>query len=210
MATQANQPQRETNNDFGLPKAEFKPIEPGGSNRWLKITAIIVGIVFIIGAGIVYWLFQRSSPTTNNFMSNTLKNYQEVENFPDDELKETDKMSDDFIDNLRSEEPGTEKPAPEEHTKLAEVTTEVASITRVSAPQSLYYVVLASYIDVDLAMDYAEQLAKQGAHVKLIEPQKGQHFFRVAIEQGATFQEASEKAKELKSSYGTQIWVLKY
>ena len=101
MATQANQPQRETNNDFGLPKAEFKPIEPGGSNRWLKITAIIVGIVFIIGAGIVYWLFQRSSPTTNNFMSNTLKNYQEVENFPDDELKETDKMSDDFIDNLK-------------------------------------------------------------------------------------------------------------
>ena len=209
MATQANQPQREANNDFGLPKAEFKPI-PGGSNRWLKITATIVGIVLMIGVGIVYWLFQRSSPITNNFMPNTLKDYQEAENFPDDELKETDEMSDDLIENLRSEESGTEKPAPEERTKLAEATTEVAPITRVNAPQGLYYIVVASYIDIDLAMDYAKQLAKQGAYVKLIEPQKGKHFFRVAIEQEATFQGASEKAEELKYSYGAQIWVLKY
>ncbi|MEM7055865.1 MAG: SPOR domain-containing protein [Bacteroidota bacterium] len=210
MAIQANQSQRETNNNFGLPKAEFKPIEPGGSNRWLKITAITVGVVFIIGAGTVYWLFRCSSPTTNNLTTNTLKSDQEIENSVDNELKEPDEKEEDFMENVSSEEVDTEKSAPKEHTDLAEAGTKPGYITKVSAPHGLYYVIVASYIDADLAMDYAKQLAKQGAHIELIEPQKGKHFFRVAIEQGTTFQEASEKAEKLQSSCGVQTWIIKH
>lgn len=208
MAIQTNQSQRETNNDFGLPKAEFKPIEPGESNRWLKITAITVGVVFLIGAGTVYWLFRCSFPTTNNLATNTPKNHQEIENSVDNELKES--KEEDFIENLSSEELDTERSAPKEHTDLAEASTKPGYVTKVSAPHGLYYVVVASYIDVDLAMDYAKQLAKQGAHVKLIEPQKGNHFFRVAIEQGTTFQEASKKAEKLRPPYGVQTWIIKH
>ena len=217
MATHDDQSQQETNNNFGLPKAEFKPIETNKSNRWLKIIAIIVGIVLIIGVGVVYWVFQRSSPAAARLTSSKLKNHQE-EPLPVDEpaeFKELHETSDDFTEHASSEKmdintPLAEESAPEEHTQLSKAAAEPAPITRVSAPQGLYHVVVASYIDLDLAMDYAKQLVKQGANVKILEPRKGKYFFYVAVEQGASFQEANEKAAELKPSYGAQIWVLRY
>lgn len=211
MATHHDdQSQQEANNNFGLPKAEFKPIEISKSNKWLKITATIVGIVLMVGVGVVYWLFQRSSPAAS-LTASQLKNSQEKPLPVDEpaEFKEVHETSDDFVEHASSSErmdintPLAEESAPKEY-------PEPAPITRVSAPQGLYHVVVASYIDLDLATDYAKQLIKQGAHVKILEPRKGKHFFYVAVEQGASFQEASEKAVELKPLYGAQTWVLRY
>jgi len=205
MATPANQPQKETNHDFGLPKTEFKPIAPRGSHKWLKITAIVMGIVLVVGVGVVYWLFQRS-PSANNFIANTLKTHPK-EITPADEKPEE---LDDALSNFNDQELVTEKPEFNEPTQPVAIAPEPASIVRLSVPQGLYYVVVASYIDVDLAMDYAKQLVKKGVQVRIIEPTKGKHFFRVAIAQGNTFREASEKAEELKALYGKQVWVLRY
>eukprot|EP01132_Coremiostelium_polycephalum_P000331 gene331-423_t len=75
MSADTNKPQNENNSDFGLPKAEFKPIESTGNSKWLKITIGIAAIVLVIGIGVVILLFQRSSSThTPDFMANTLEN----------------------------------------------------------------------------------------------------------------------------------------
>ena len=84
------------------------------------------------------------------------------------------------------------------------------TITRINTPQGLYYVVVGSFIDEDLASDYANKLAQQGVDVMHITPPQGQYYFRVAIKQTNTFRDAYEKAAILKATYGADIWVMKY
>jgi Sec-independent protein translocase protein TatA len=210
MAADGNQAQKETNNSFGLPRATFKPIEPTGSSNWLKITAIIVVIVLIIGAGVVYWLFKRSSSSYNDFMAKMLKKQVEqeqstneslqgdLENASDDLMGNIDKQAGDFIEDLRNKD----QSLLEEPSK--------GFVQEIQAPQGQYYVIIASYIDRDLGMDYGKKLLKRHPYITLISPAKGKHFYRLAIDQGATFAAASEKVAALKADYGDQLWVLKY
>jgi hypothetical protein len=215
MAADGNQAQKQTNNSFGLPKATFKPLEPTGSSNWLKITAIIVVIVLIIGAGVVYWLFKRSSSSYNDFMAKILKKQQveqeqsineslqgDLEDTPDDLMENANKQAGDFIEGLRNKELNEAQSLLEEQSK--------GFVQEVQVPQGQYYVIIASYIDRDLAMDYGKKLLKKHPNITLISPTKGKHFYRLAVEQAATFQEASEKATILKADYGDQLWVLKY
>jgi len=269
MAADTNKPQSENNNDFGLPKAEFKPIESTGNSQWLKMTIIIAGIVLIIGVGIVFWLFQRpSSNTKNDFMSNTLENQQLEEEETEDivfntnaadvtkttvestkpkievkenkdatiakkpqditskknepaydsddaALAELDKISDSFIakperkpssfiEQLRAGEFDHKNVEKEENNE------EEPPIMTINAPKGLYYVIVASHIDMDLAMDYAQKILQHGTHVKLITPTKGNYFVRVAVAQEKTFEEATHKAEGLKAAYGESVWVMKY
>jgi hypothetical protein len=270
MAADTNKPQSENNNDFGLPKAEFKPIEATGNNQWLKMTIIIAGIVLIIGVGVVFWLFQRpSSNTKNDFMSNTLENQQMEEEESEDvefnpnsadatkttivestrpkievkenkemaitkkpqdsaskkkdepvdsddaALAELDKISDSFIakperkpssfiEQLRAGDFDHKNVEKEENNE------EEPPIMTVNAPKGLYYVVVASHIDMDLAMDYAHKIMQHGVHIKLITPTKGNYFVRVAVAQEKTFEEATHKAEGLKAAYGESVWVMKY
>jgi hypothetical protein len=83
-------------------------------------------------------------------------------------------------------------------------------VQEIQAPQGQYYVIIASYIDRDLGMDYGKKLLKRHPYITLISPAKGKHFYRLAIDQGATFAAASEKVAALKADYGDQLWVLKY
>ena len=75
-----------------------------------------------------------------------------------------------------------------------------------------YYVVVASAIDDDLLMDYANKLIKSGKQVKIIPPvgKKGR-FHRLAIESKDTYEDAQTTANGLKGSeFGDQLWVIKY
>jgi hypothetical protein len=200
MAAEGNQNQKENSNSFGLPKATFKPIETTRSSNWLKITAIIAVIVLIIGAGVVYWLFKRSSSSYNDFISKNLKKQEEEqlapvepieEDFADELLETTEQQAEGVIEDLRKE-------------KFVQGT-----IQEIQGPQGIYYVIIASYIDRDLAMDHAKKLIKQHPYVALLSPAKGKHFYRLAIEQGETVKEAQDKALALKGDYG-DLWVTKY
>ena len=221
MAPEGNQIQKENNNSFGLPKATFKPIEPNKSNTWLRITAIIAVIVILIGAGVIYWLFKRSS--SDSFMANALKNRQkeEIQHSLDKELQDLDEVSDefteelatpsaDFEEHLKQEATHQQAQAPLQDHHRAKADAAHGAIREVTAPQGCYYVVISSYIDKDLAMDYAKKLVKQGEQLTIIAPAQGKYFFRLAVDQKPTLQEASQRAAALKDTYGSNIWVLKY
>lgn len=276
MAAETNKPRDEKNNDFGLPRAEFKPIETTGNNsRWLRATLIIASILLVIGVGIVFWLFQRpSTGAKKDFLANTLEGHQaEDEQEQDDELEDQSMASDvaksttdlsktktiDIKENKDIKEAKVMKPAKkpqgiassstgegstdsdegalEELDKLSDSfiakpehkpssfieqlragefdhtragNEEEPPIMTITAPKGLYYVIVASYIDMDLAMDYAQKIAQKGPHIKLIMPGKDKYFVRVAIVHEKTFEEANQKAQELKGEYGKDIWVMKY
>ncbi len=218
MTTKTNQPQQEKNKDFGLPQVEFKPIGAGGGT-WLKITAIIVGLVLIVGASFVYWFFYHA-PAGDLSMG--------VQPIPEEQESKVPKNEVGSIDDGESAKnpvigrsAKTSKPTKELKTLEGKKDTKEfrasnaakpdrGTMTRINTPRGCYYVVVGSFIDDDLALDYANKLAQQGVDVMLIAPPQGQYYFRIAIKQANTFRDAHEKAEVLKATYGTDIWVMKY
>ncbi len=204
MAVEGNKTQKESNNNFGLPKATLNPIEPRRSKKWLKITAIIAVMVLILGAGIVYWLFKTSSSLYNDFLAKALKKQTE-------ETKPTsqDNLVEDITERLIKEAEDLDRAKNAASDQEGLLNLDQRPIPEISAPQGYYYVIVGSYIDKDLATDYAKKLPKQ-LTLTLIAPPKGRHFFRLAIDQATSFEEAKQKADSLKEAYGEQLWVLKY
>lgn len=219
MTTKTNEPQQDKNKDFGLPPVEFKPIE-AGIGTWIKITAIIVGFVLLIGAGFVYWFFYHA-PTHDDFS---------MEEQPISEAQESNTPKID-IDTISSDASTKRPEIIEEDAKTSKLTKalvtltgegdtknfsashatpERGTITRINTPQGFYYVVVGSFIDEDLASDYANKLAQQGVDVMHIAPPKGQYYSRIAIKRANTFRDAHQKAAMLKATYGADIWVMEY
>ncbi|MEM6522381.1 MAG: SPOR domain-containing protein [Bacteroidota bacterium] len=94
--------------------------------------------------------------------------------------------------------------------RAAEEESKAGTIETISARANRYYVVIASAIDGDLAMDYAKKLSETGESVKIIEPYGNVKFYRVAVQDLDTWDDAQSKANELKSTYGDGVWVIKY
>ena len=72
------------------------------------------------------------------------------------------------------------------------------------------YVIVGSFIDQDLAMDYAKVLSSQGNGVKIIHPFGKVKRYRVSIADFGTYADASGQLNTYKSSFGDQVWALKY
>jgi hypothetical protein len=218
MTTKTNQPQQDKNKDFGLPQVEFKPIAAGGG-KWFKITTIVAGFVLIMGAGIVYWFFYHSPSIDPSMKAHPML-----------EKREGGALASD-VDFIDEDTPARQKPTEQgfnkstlakememlqsaEHAACSNapqaVQPEKGGITSINTPRGYYYVIVGSFIDDDLASDYAHRLAQKGIQVMLIAPPQGQYCFRVAIEQEDTFRNAYEKAEALKAVYGTDTWVMKY
>ena len=84
------------------------------------------------------------------------------------------------------------------------------TLTHVHTPQGLYYIVVGSFVDSDLAADHAKKLTRKGTDVAVIAPAAGKYFYRVAVEKKQNFQEVQHQLEALKATYGPRIWILKY
>jgi hypothetical protein len=80
----------------------------------------------------------------------------------------------------------------------------------VSSRSGSYYVVVGSFIDDDLAMDYSNLLNSQGMNTYMIEPVNNNKFYRLAVGTFSSWGEAADNLDGLKDSFGHEIWVLKY
>jgi hypothetical protein len=84
------------------------------------------------------------------------------------------------------------------------------TIETVEAPNGRFYVVVSSSVDGDLAMDYAQKLAKEGNSLKIINPSgTNKLFHRVSVGDYPTWDEAVSASQSL-SGFGEGVWVLKY
>ncbi|MHA7877862.1 MAG: SPOR domain-containing protein [Bacteroidota bacterium] len=212
MATPTKETPEKEDREFGLPKAEFKPIAARGK-QWRKITAVIVGIVLSIGVGVVYWFFYHAPAVDPSQKISAIleeRKNSALTSDTDTIHKNTD------IDSLTKKQEGlkvaatTKGESKNSSTAYATLPHKEGAITHSNAPQGYYYIILGSFIDEDLASDYAHALAKKGTDVTLIPPPSKQHYYWVAIKQGKIFSTAYKTAEKLKSVYGTDIWVMKY
>ena len=102
------------------------------------------------------------------------------------------------------EEPVVEEPEP----VVEEPTT--GQIQTLTSKTGRYYIVIASFVDVDLASDYAKKLAANGVGSTILSPE-GKGFHRLALsEEFNSFKDASMQIEDVKGNYGSEVWILKY
>lgn len=87
---------------------------------------------------------------------------------------------------------------------------ETGEITTISGRTGRYYVIVGSFIDSDMAADYAVKLSKQGNNVTIIEPTGNRKFYRLAVKDGETFDQLNDELDTFRSTFGQDIWVVRY
>ncbi len=91
-----------------------------------------------------------------------------------------------------------------------QVATTPGEITRLEERTGNAYIIIASFVDEDIAMDYANKLAGEGKSPSIIPPFGNGLFNRVAIAGFPTVAAATQGVDGFKGEYGDDIWVLKY
>jgi len=179
--------QQEISNVFGggTSTVEKKQVyyerEPGGDAKSFTRIIIIGAVAFVlIGFGFLWW---HHKDDNNQVTAKTAPKETKAE-----------------------PKPAEVKPAPEPE-KKAPVTGEVVVLSEKTGRS---YVVVGSFFDGDLADDYGKQLIVKGINATIIKPFGNSRFFRVSIADFASYQEAAAEAEKAKSTYGAEVWALKY
>jgi hypothetical protein len=94
--------------------------------------------------------------------------------------------------------------------EAANVKPAEGAIVTLSERTQRYYVVVASSIDGDLVMDYAKKLSAKGISTKIIPPYGKIKFSRLTIAEGDTYADTQKVADSMKGEYGDALWVIKY
>ncbi|MGD1891151.1 MAG: hypothetical protein ACFB15_11225 [Cyclobacteriaceae bacterium] len=203
----------EDTDDFGLPESDFHPIdreeemppqfeepryyveeEDESGKGW--IIAAVIGLIVLVGLAVYLFLF--------NGMDQVASWFGEEE--PVEQVIVATPEPEPVIEEPVVEEPVIEEPVVEEY-PLAPYT----GIERISAPTGRTFVVVASFVDYDLAMDYARQLEAQGIGSKILDPtSRAPLIHRVAVSDFETFTEGSENIDNYRAEYGENTWILKY
>jgi hypothetical protein len=92
------------------------------------------------------------------------------------------------------------------------VATPVAAgmVTSLEQRSGKAYIIIASFIDGDLAMDHANDLADDGKSPYVIPPFNNGMYYRVAIAEFNNFADATSNLGSYKEEFGTDIWTLRY
>ena len=86
----------------------------------------------------------------------------------------------------------------------------IGEISEISQPLDKYYLIVASFLDNDLAFDYAEKLILSGSNVIIILDFHVRYFTRVALLEYETLDKANVGLDKYKDEFDEQLWVLKY
>lgn len=84
-------------------------------------------------------------------------------------------------------------------------------ITTINAYTQRYYVVVNSFVDEDLAMDYAKELSADGLDITILAPPEGQKgMYRVTVDNFSSYSDADARAKDLRSTLNPETWAFRY
>ena len=83
------------------------------------------------------------------------------------------------------------------------------SVNIIKSAQSKFYVISGSFVDYDLAIDYANDLAERGVNATVIAPESNR-LTRVAIAELSTQENLEIELNKLKQNFGNEIWGLSY
>jgi len=94
--------------------------------------------------------------------------------------------------------------------ELKSVLQAIGAISVKGQPLDKYYLIVASFLDNDLAFDYAEKLILSGSNVIIIPPFSTSKLTRVALLEYETLEKANIGLDKYKDEFDDKLWVLKY
>ena len=171
----------------------YQPVQESAP-IWPKVLAIILVVVIALGAVYYFLIYQPQQEEKARLAAV--------------------KAQEDKLRKDREEEENRLRLAREaaERRRLDSLASipKTGTIETLEQRTGLYYVVIASAVDVDLLTDYAKKLSEKGVSSKIIPPYGKYKVYRITIDSGDSFAMAQAKADGLKAEYGDALWVLKY
>lgn len=180
-------------------KPAFDPSKYQQKNRAPLIIGLIVALIILGGGG--YYFFVVAP-----------------ENARQEELARIEVEKAKKAEEARKAREAEEKRKAEEEARLAQEEAAKAAepkageISTITQKTGRSYVVVGSFVDGDFANDFSMELAAKGANPKILVPEGGKGFHRVAVEEYETFVEAENRANEVRNGgdFGDQVWPLRF
>jgi hypothetical protein len=174
----------------------YKPEEEPKSNAPV-IIAVIIGLVLVVAAFLIYQYVYKPQAAE--------KQKKELA------AKAADKQKKEEAARLAREKEAEEQRKRDEAAAAEVAKPAAGTVETLSSRTGRYYVVVASAVDDDLIMDYANKLSAKGTGSKIIPPFGKWKFYRLTI--GGDFDTyalAQTSADSVKPEFGEGAWVIKY
>lgn len=173
---------------------EFKYSDPQSRNSFTRIVVIGTAVIAILGFALYFAFFRTGGAE----LAEKPKQEQPKPKPKPQPKKEDPKPAD--------PEPETKQVKPDPQP----LTADAGEITKLSAKTGQAYVIIGSFVDEDLAGDYAGELAGTGKSPIIIPPFDDHRFYRVAIASYGSFADANNAVDGYKGEYGDDVWALRY
>jgi len=172
----------------------YRPEEEPKSNAPV-IIAVVIGLVLIVAAFLVYQYVykpqaEKEKKELADKAANAKKQREEAERIAREKEAEEQRLRDEAA--------------------AVQVKPAIGTIETLSGRTGRYYVVIASAVDGDLIMDYANKLSAKGTGSKIIPPFGKWKFYRLTIGDFDTYASAQASADSAKPEFGEGAWVIKY
>ncbi len=208
----------ENNSGFGLPEVTMKPLaeatpkppvqrtprRPQKKSNTPLIIGLFLGALVIVAA--IWWYMNKKK--TDDLVADTDMVEDVIDDTTDDEAEEITYDADALID-----ETAEEVSTIEERVATTSSTTSYRKrgrIGNVTSRTGRAYIIVGSFIDVDLANDYGKKLARRGVNTKIISPEGDNKFFRLSVADYGSIAAAARNLNRLKATYGDNLWVIKH
>ena len=190
---------------------KYRVRQPSSKRKKSFLLFFFIGLLLLLFVGFgMYVIFNRSSAD---------EEYEDA-NEPEETVQEHEQITqpEDSTDGdmvMEEKKPEQEpKVVPDENIE-PETTNEeeqMGSVTYINTPDNNYYLVIASFIDEDLANDYANKLSIQGEVTTFVLGPKNEDdiYHKVAVYQSETKSGAQEHQSDYEAKFEKKLYLIKY
>ena len=182
-----------------------------------KYLILLLLFASVLGVTLFYWsdirnmtelyMTEDSKPIASMLGDSVIESEVKKEVIPDsviEEVLEPEVLESEVLEPEVLESEVLEPEVPESIPKA------IGAITEISQPLDKYYLIVASFLDNDMAFDYAQKLILSGSNVIIILDSHVRYFTRVALLEYETFDKANVGLDKHKDEFDEQLWILKY
>ena len=232
MATKKNDENKDINENseeyFGLPDLEFEELDDldkeeesdleevvsspasaggGGGSSQSFTRIIIIGLVGAVALASFFLYWHNQNPSASETRTAEVTEAEEV---GAEEVGAEGSTDGAEVESTPAPTQQQEAPTPRPVRTQPAATSTPGQVTIITSATGRYYIIVASFIDANMAKDHANKLASQGAAVKIINPFGDKKYWRVSVADYGALREAVNGTNQLQPQYGDDIWTVKY
>lgn len=188
--------------------SSFQSDEPHSESKSKFAKVVIFGIIIFAALGAIFWFMSPLGGGEEEAKPVAEKVQKPVAAKPEEKpAEEADTETESAVPENTQPKTPAKQPAT---TRPKQVTANPGTVNALTSRTGNSFIVIGSFLDGDMAMDYANKLASQGKSPSIIPPFGNAITHRVAISGYPTFTDAQGALAGFRAEYGQDIWILKY